>query len=33
MYYSIKTTKPFHDFDAHIEYYQDMEMLVSGVKV
>ena len=30
MYYSSKTTKPFHDFDAHIECYQDMEMLVSG---
>lgn len=30
MYYTSKTTKPFHDFDAHIEYYQDMEMLVSG---
>lgn len=30
MYYSIKTIKPFHDFDAQIEYYQDMEMLVSG---
>lgn len=30
MYYSDKVTKPFYDFDAHIEYYQDMEMLVSG---
>lgn len=30
MYYSSKTTKPFHNFDAHIEYYQDIEMLVSG---
>lgn len=30
MCYSIKMTKPFHDFDDRIEYYQDMEMPVSG---
>lgn len=30
MCYSIKMTKPFHDFGARIGYYRDMEMPVSG---